>query len=145
MKNELSAGGVVYRFDGDRLLCLFIQDRFGRWSWPKGHLEPGEGPEEAALREVLEETGIVGRIRGRLPATHYYYRDATQLVKKTVHYFLIEAVGGEVRPQLEEVSDARWFAEGQWDGLEQYENNHAVMRQAMSLLAAKRQAGGRAL
>ncbi len=59
---EISAGGVVYRKAGDDLQVQMIQDRYGKITLPKGKMEPGETVEQTALREILEETGIVGRI-----------------------------------------------------------------------------------
>jgi 8-oxo-dGTP pyrophosphatase MutT (NUDIX family) len=57
-KEERSAGGVVYRMVDARPLFLLIRDSYRNWGFPKGHLEPGEPPERAALREVEEETGL---------------------------------------------------------------------------------------
>ncbi|MBT9253898.1 MAG: NUDIX domain-containing protein, partial [Brockia lithotrophica] len=63
---EVSAGGIVYRRGARGPEILVIEDRFGRIAYPKGHLEAGETPEQAALREVEEETGIRGTIEGYL-------------------------------------------------------------------------------
>jgi len=57
---EISAGGVVYRKEGDRLELLMIEDRYGKWTLPKGKQEAGEEVEETALREIREETGLRG-------------------------------------------------------------------------------------
>ena len=59
---EISAGGVVYRYNGDQLQIQLIKDRYGKMSFAKGKQEPGESVEETALREIVEETGIVGII-----------------------------------------------------------------------------------
>ncbi len=136
-RRETSAGGVVYRREGGGYRLMLIRDRFGRWSMPKGRIEPGETPEEAALREIEEETGVVGRIVAVLPATRYFFRDGETLVEKAVEYFLVEAVGGAVRPQLEEISGVGWFAPGEIAALEQYDNNRTVLERAMRLLGGK--------
>ena len=56
-RDETSAGGVVFRKEGDVPLYLLIRDSYQNWGFPKGHLEAGEQPDAAALREVAEETG----------------------------------------------------------------------------------------
>ncbi|MBX6378178.1 MAG: NUDIX hydrolase [Clostridia bacterium] len=130
-----SAGGVVFRRGERGLELLLILDGYGRWSLPKGHLEPGETTEEAALREIREETGIEGEIRGRLPSSRYVFRQNGKLVEKTVTYYLVEAKAGQVRPQLEEIRSARWFTPDEIQHLPQYDNNRPVVRRALTLLS----------
>lgn len=65
-REEVSAGGIVFRRDGERTFYLLIRDPYRNWGFPKGHLEAGEEPSSAALREVAEETGI-GRLEIRAP------------------------------------------------------------------------------
>ncbi|MCL5961336.1 MAG: NUDIX hydrolase [Chloroflexi bacterium] len=91
---EVSAGGVL--FDGDRLLVLCKPN--GEWLMPKGHLEPGETAEQAAIREVAEESGLKARIRGRLGETQYEFRvpPAGEFRRKRVHWFLMDVSGGEL-------------------------------------------------
>lgn len=133
-RSVVSAGGVVFRREDGTARLLLIRDRFGRWTLPKGHVEPGERPEETALREVREETGIEGRVVAPLPPTTYFYRERGELVRKTVLYYLIEATGGQLAPQEREVEDARWFAPEAIEGLPQYENNREVLRRALERL-----------
>lgn len=135
-REVVSAGGVVFRRVHGRVELLLMLDRFGRWTLPKGHLEAGEGPEEAALREIREETGIDGRVVAVLPATAYYLRDQQGPVQKKVHYYLVEAVGGEAVPQPGEVEAVRWFAPGEIGGLRQYENNREIIQGALARLGA---------
>jgi len=106
---EVSAGGIVYQREGGTLCILMIADRVGRWSFPKGLVQRDEAPEAAALREIAEETGVTGRIEAELGASHYMYRRSGGLVNKTVHFYLVAAATTALQPQLEEVSDARWF------------------------------------
>lgn len=134
-REVVSAGGVVFRRVDGRVELLLVLDRFGRWALPKGHLEAGEGPEDAALREIREETGIDGRLVEALPATTYHFRDTHGVVEKTVHYYLVEAVGGEPVPQPGEVEAVRWFAPAEVEGLRQYENNREIIRNALARLA----------
>jgi len=137
---EKAAGGVVYRRAESGFKMLLIRDRFGKITLPKGKEEPGETPEQTAVREIEEETGIRARIEELLDETHYEYEkaDGTR-VRKTVRYYLLEAVGGELAVQREEIGDARWVAPEEAIRLQQaagYPNNHAVFRKALARLGA---------
>jgi len=86
----------------------------GRWGLPKGHLEPGESSDQAALREVREETGLEGRVVRKLGDIRYSYREKrvrTEEVKihKRVHFYLVRYLRGDVRDHDHEVDEARWF------------------------------------
>lgn len=107
---EISAGGVVYRnFEGRRQIQL-IQDRYGKITLPKGKMEPGETIEETALREIREETGITGRIIKLLDVIRYQYEHPRMgTVHKEVHYYLVEAEGGKLKPQMEEIRGVEWL------------------------------------
>ncbi len=112
--NEISSGGVVVRRDGDGYeICLVSDGKY--WGFPKGHVEPGETPEAAALREVSEETGIPLQslvVRAPLPATEYVYRRPNHgpLVFKRVHHFIIEAPADvELNPDPGEIAEAAWL------------------------------------
>ncbi len=98
---EISAGGVVYRKEGDRLEMLMIEDRYGKWTLPKGKQEAGEEVEETALREIREETGLRGRIVRPLMTVNYQYDDPERgTVDKDVHYFLVQCTARDAIPQL---------------------------------------------
>ena len=85
-------------------------DRRGRllWSLPKGHLEQGESPQDAAVREVEEETGIHGRIVGPLGSIDFWFTAAGRRVHKTVHHYLLLADGGELSDSDIEVDQVAW-------------------------------------
>lgn len=102
---EVSAGGIVFRPDGKVLL---IKDAYGRWTLPKGHVEAGETREEAAVREIREETGITARIDAYL-ATITYPLPSKPGVRKDVHFFRLSYVSGQPRPQEEEIRTAAFF------------------------------------
>jgi 8-oxo-dGTP pyrophosphatase MutT (NUDIX family) len=113
--DELSAGGVVYRLRrGDPPQPEIALIRVGEaWSLPKGNLEPGETPEQAARREVSEETGLpldLLAVRGRLPPAEYAYRRRDgRLIFKRVEHFLIELTGDAAfHPQAAEVDEVAW-------------------------------------
>lgn len=137
MLAERSLGGVVYRETPDGPQLLLIRDAYGRWSLPKGHPEPGESDEAAALREIAEETGVDGEVVGTLGETRYTFRDARGPVKKTVRYFLVRAVGGEVRPQAGEIADCRWFPAEEAVAQSSYANNRPVLEAACRRLGVR--------
>jgi len=137
---ELSAGGVVYRQNGDRTEILLIRDRFGRISFPKGKMEPGETTEQTALREILEETGITGTIEASLPGTEFDFRkESGETVHKEVSFFLVRATGGSLRAREGEIAGAAWHSpEDAWriQLREGYEGNTEALRRALTLLGA---------
>ncbi|WP_121192368.1 NUDIX hydrolase [Motilibacter peucedani] len=85
-------------------------DRRGRllWSLPKGHIEAGETTEDAAIREVEEETGIRGRVVAPLGTVDFWFVAEDRRVHKTVHHFLLEASGGELSDADVEVTEVAW-------------------------------------
>jgi 8-oxo-dGTP pyrophosphatase MutT (NUDIX family) len=78
------------------------------WSLPKGHLEEGETPQDAAIREVTEETGIRGEIVGELGTISFWFVADGRRIHKTVHHFLLRAVGGELSDHDIEVTEVAW-------------------------------------
>ena len=111
--NEVSAGGVVVRAErGVREVCLVCDGR--HWGLPKGIVERGERPEDAALREICEETGLASeglRIIATLQGSEYVYRSRSgRLIFKRVHLFLVAATGDtRLHPQADELTDAQWL------------------------------------
>jgi ADP-ribose pyrophosphatase YjhB (NUDIX family) len=110
--NELSAGGLVVDRAAQRPQAALIarHDRRGRlvWSLPKGHVEEGESVEEAAVREVEEETGIRGRLLAPLGAIDFWFVADDRRVHKTVHHFLLEAEDGALSDADIEVVEVAW-------------------------------------
>ena len=97
---ETSAGGIVVNLNSPALEVAVIAriNRAGRLEWclPKGHLEGEETPAQAAMREVAEETGIVGKVLAPLGSVDYWFSAAGFRVHKVVHHFLLRAIGGEL-------------------------------------------------
>jgi ADP-ribose pyrophosphatase YjhB (NUDIX family) len=110
--DETSAGGLVVDLQGDvpRGALIARVDRRGRllWSLPKGHVEPGETAEQAAIREVEEETGISGEILATLGTIDFWFIAEGRRVHKTVHHFLMRAIGGELSDADYEVAEVAW-------------------------------------
>jgi 8-oxo-dGTP diphosphatase len=98
-----AAGGVV--LDGDDRVLAVHRPRYDDWSLPKGKLDPGETWEEAALREVREETGLECDLGEELSSTRYHDRKGRS---KLVRYWLMDPVGGEFAPN-DEVDELRWL------------------------------------
>ena len=108
---EVSAGGLVVDKSGEQGLLIGRIDKRGRmlWSLPKGHIEAGESPEDAALREVLEETGIRSSITRSLGVIDFWFMAEGKRIHKTVHHFLFSELSGTLEPQVSEVDDVKWF------------------------------------
>lgn len=111
-----AAGGVVMNTKKER---LFIH-RFGRWDLPKGKIEKGESPAEAALREVEEETGITGpTISHKLPSTYHMYFHKDRWIIKRNYWFAMQYNGNQpLIPQLEEsIIRAEWIEKNDMDAI----------------------------
>ena len=120
-----AAGGVVWRLPGP-LIAVIHRPRRGDWSLPKGKLDAGEGFEEAALREVEEETGLTCRLGIELESAFYRDRKGRS---KAVRYWLMEAIEGDFEPG-EEVDELRWLSPGEAIDLLSYEHDRALVRTA---------------
>jgi 8-oxo-dGTP diphosphatase len=100
-----AAGGIVLR--NGRVLVVH-RPRYDDWSLPKGKLKLGESWEAAALREVEEETGLKVRIRGPFDSIEYTFVQSGTRIHKTVHYFLMDPVGGDLARHDHEFDEVRW-------------------------------------
>lgn len=142
--NQLSAGGVVVRPDARAgfEVCLVCDGRY--WGLPKGIVERGERPEEAALREIAEEVGLdrqTLRLSGDLPLSEYVFRRERRLIFKRVHFFLVEAApGAELVAQADELTEARWCTFSEAKRLASFPDTVTALAAAERLLGSRRAA-----
>lgn len=137
---ETSAGGlVVDRRDGETPHAALIgrTDRRGRllWSLPKGHVEVGETNEAAAVREVAEETGITGRVLAPLGTIDFWFVADGRRIHKTVHHFLLLALGGELSADDIEVEQVEWVPLAELADRLAYADERRLIQQVPRLLA----------
>lgn len=140
--DETSAGGLVVRgLDGppeqQRAALIGRTDRRGRllWSLPKGHLEIGETAEQAAEREVAEETGISGQVLASLGSIDYWFVTEGRRIHKTVHHFLLRFLGGELSDEDVEVTEVAWVLLTELGTRLAYADERRLVRAANEVIA----------
>jgi 8-oxo-dGTP pyrophosphatase MutT (NUDIX family) len=124
---EYSAGGIAR--DGDLLLMIRVQNLEGRemWTFPKGHLEAGETAEQAALREVEEETGYRCEIVAPLEKVAYWFERDKILTKKTVTWFVMKALEKTGEHDPKEILEARWVPLEEAKQLIRYKSDRKIL------------------
>jgi 8-oxo-dGTP pyrophosphatase MutT (NUDIX family) len=139
---QVSAGGVAYRrAAGSTEVAIVRVGPKGRWQLPKGIVDEGERPEDAALREVREEAGVDARIAAPLDVIEYWYvgndRDGRRVrFHKFVHLYVLEYTSGDVADHDDEVEEASWVPLAEAAGMLAFESERKAMRQAASLIDA---------
>jgi len=129
----VSAGGIVFRRqEGGIVTFLLIKDSYGNWGFPKGHLEDGESPADAAQRETAEETGLGDlQLRGPIRIIDWHFRFRGRFIHKYCHFFLFESTEGDAVPQRDEgITDCRWCTLDEALKDLSYENARGVLRRA---------------
>jgi 8-oxo-dGTP diphosphatase len=142
VEREFSAGGVLVRRTRGRPAVAAIRPRGkapGTWALPKGNIDPGERPAETALREVLEETGVEGRLVEKLGDVKYTYtrRDGARVFKIVSFYLLRAGRGrlGEIDEAMRvEVAEARWLPLEEAPRLLAYGGERAIAAKALARL-----------
>ncbi len=135
-----SAGGIVVRVEGDRPSLVAGMRRRdgdrgrGTWTLPKGTPKAGETTEETALREVEEETGLEVRIVRPLPSIEYSFVQRGTRIHKTVHYFLMEPVGGDLAKHDHEFERVRWVRFEDADSLLTFDTERALVEAAAAAI-----------
>jgi 8-oxo-dGTP pyrophosphatase MutT (NUDIX family) len=144
-QRETSAGGVVFRRDPEgRVHYLLIRDSYRNWGFPKGHLEPGEPPADAARREVAEETGLADLIlHGPIRVIDWYFRFRGKTIHKYCHFFLFESASGDCVPQVEEgITAVRWEPLEKALDVLSYDNARGVLRRGAEMARTLVAVGG---
>jgi len=108
--SEFSCGGVV--LDGRKVLLVQVKNMKGKkiWTFPKGHIEAGETPRQAALREVEEETGYKASIVRPVIRVRYAFTLQGNYIKKTVQWYLMKKLGRIGKPDSSEILAVRWVS-----------------------------------
>jgi 8-oxo-dGTP pyrophosphatase MutT (NUDIX family) len=139
-KSEFSAGGVVVR--GEEMIVIVPVKRDANGDrvlgLPKGHPDGDETPEQAATREVAEETGVTAELVGELGDSHYIYERKGKRVTKRVAFFLFEYRSGALEDHDHEIEEARWMPLEEAARSLTYVGERSVVKRALSRLAADR-------
>ena len=141
MKREFSAGAVVVRRLKGRWWVAAIRPGGkpeGVWALPKGQVAPGDSTEATALREVAEETGLEGRLAGKLGDTRYVYTWQGERIFKVVSFFLVRYSRGRIGDlppeHAHEVAEARWLPLEDAPRLLAYKGEREMATEALSRL-----------
>jgi 8-oxo-dGTP diphosphatase len=140
MAREFSAGGVVVRDGQVAVIVPVKRDANGNrvLGLPKGHMDGDETPEQAATREVREETGIEAELIDELGDVEYQYQRGPRRVAKTVRFFLFEYRSGDVADHDHEIEDARWLSLAEAAEQLSYAGERDMVARAQSRLAPDR-------
>lgn len=136
-ENHVSSGGLVYRVSGDLIDVILISRLGGKvWCLPKGHVEAGESFEQAAQREVREETGVEAQVITELGEVQYWYYDkwTKKRIFKTVHFYLLNYLKGDVQNHDREVDEACWFSIEKALALLTYSSEKEIFQKALKSL-----------
>lgn len=143
-KQETSSGGIIYRRK-DNSLEVALTSRTTQtgkrvWCLPKGWVEKGETLEETAQREVREETGLRGQVIEKLGDIHYWFysRDEKCRISKTVYFFLLKFLEGDVKGHDFEVDEVRWIPVEEAEDILSFKTERDIMRKARDMLRENR-------
>ncbi len=129
---EISAGGIVFRREGNSWKVLMVKNRRGSWTFPKGRVEVGENLEDTAVREVEEETAVKASVVKYAGSVDYvYHKDEGVVVNKKVHFFIMKYISGDPLPDGVENIAARWIDLHKVKDYMAYENLWKVYLDAM--------------
>ncbi|MGK5595137.1 MAG: bis(5'-nucleosyl)-tetraphosphatase [Parachlamydiaceae bacterium] len=138
MQKEISYGIIPLQKKGNQWEVLLVQPHQGWWGIPKGHADPGETDQEAAERELNEETGLRVKkyLRQEPILERYHFFLHKQLIDKTVMYFLAE-VEGTVVLQAEELKNSQWLNLDKAVNSVTYKETKKVLKQTLDFLSQK--------
>jgi len=125
------------RKKGRSFLVLLIKDGYGRWTWPKGHIDKGESSREAAVREIAEETGIKKLVvLGKAGESKYFFRRKGRVVFKRVFLYLCETCQARFKIQKSEIEDAGWFGPEEALCKIEYRGSRELLKKAITKFAS---------
>ena len=135
MRFEFSAGGVVYKKESELMILVAKHSYHHGWVFPKGLIgdredNKHEGKEETAIREVKEETGIDAEIEEKLTPVTYWYKWEEEKIKKTVYYFTMKHLGGDINDRDEEMEEVEWIKASEVEKRLTYPSDRKVWREA---------------
>ena len=142
-ETQVSAGGAVFRpgASGPEIALISVGTP-SRWQLPKGIIDKGEAPENAAVREVREEAGVDARIERLIEKVEYWYQatEAGGRVRyhKFVYFFSMTYIGGDVGDHDHEVNEARWFPAGEAIATLAFRSEREIVEKAIALAAEMR-------
>jgi 8-oxo-dGTP pyrophosphatase MutT (NUDIX family) len=140
-----SAGGIVIRYEGEDPYLVVGSRRRERdivtWTLPKGTPNAGETREQTAIREVGEETGLEVRITGPLDSIEYFFVQRGLRIHKTVHYFLMEPIGGDLARHDHEFESVRWISFPEAQHTLTFETERALVARAAAAIGSADPAG----
>ncbi len=132
-----SAGGVIFKQKNNEIEVALIAIKNGKiWTLPKGLIDKGENAEEAAIREIAEETGLYGKIVNFIGEKSYwfYMKDTNVKCKKTVLYYLLKCLNGELKKHSWEVDEAKWFYIDEAILIASYRSDKDIIKKAKDYL-----------
>ncbi|HEX8949825.1 MAG TPA: NUDIX hydrolase [Dissulfurispiraceae bacterium] len=146
LKHLHSAGGVIFRKEGTAVEVALIATK-GKsvWTLPKGIIDKGEQPEVTAVREIEEETGLLGRIVEPLGEKSYwfYLKEENTKYRKTVNYFLLEYASGSIANSCWEVDETGWFPLDEAIGKVSYKTDREMLEKAKERLGSAGEPDGK--
>lgn len=140
IRDQLSAGGVAYRFaEGFTWVALISVGPKGRWQLPKGLVDAAEAPELTAVREVREEAGILTELQSLIDTVEYWFvgTDGDERVRfhKRVHFYLLRYISGDTQDHDWEVNEARWVPIENACAMLAFEGERKIVERARDLVA----------
>jgi 8-oxo-dGTP pyrophosphatase MutT (NUDIX family) len=140
---QISAGGVAFRrVEGEYEVAIISMNPSGRWQLPKGLIDDGESPEQAAVREVREEAGVETELLEALETIDYWFvsdwDEVRRRIHKQVHFFLLRYTGGDVADHDDEVLESRWLAVDEAIGMLAFDSEKQVVEKAKQILESGR-------
>jgi len=137
---QVSSGGVIFRKNEASVEIALVAVKDGKvWCLPKGIINKGEEPDETAIREVSEETGLKGRVIEKLGEINYWYylKEEEAKCRKTVHFYLLEYEGGDISKHDWEVDKAAWFQIDDALKIASHKNERDIIEKARERLVGK--------